>query len=124
MKALKIKPTNSTPAVDFSVDGKMSLEGRSFPENANKFYKPLFNWADGLGVETVTLDINLEYFSSASGKKLHKLLKSLDTNKNIKSLIINWHYEEGDEDMLESGRIFEKLLKKAQFIFCEFKSAN
>jgi hypothetical protein len=123
MKAIVIEATYSTPAVNFSEDGRMLIEGRSLPEDANKFYKPLIEWIINLSIEAVKLDINLEYFNSASAKKLLDLLKSLDANSKIRSLIINWHYEEGDDSVLETGQIFEELLRRAQFRYQEYAEA-
>jgi hypothetical protein len=123
MKAIVFEATYSTPAVNFSEDGRMLIEGRSLPEDANKFYKPLIEWIINLSIEAVKLDINLEYFNSASAKKLLDLLKSLDANSKIRSLIINWHYEEGDDSVLETGQIFEELLRRAQFRYQEYAEA-
>jgi hypothetical protein len=123
MKAIVIEATYSTPAVNFSEDGRMQIEGRSLPEDVNKFYKPLIEWVIDLSIEAVKLDINLEYFNSASAKKLLDLLKSLDANRKIRSLIINWHYEEGDDSVLETGQVFEELLIRAQFRYHEYAEA-
>jgi uncharacterized Fe-S radical SAM superfamily protein PflX len=123
MKSIILDATHSTPAINFSEDGRLLIEGRSLPEDVNKFYKPLIEWIINLNSEAVKLDINLEYFNSASAKKLLELLKSLDANSRIKSLIINWHYEEGDDDALETGQIYEDLLRKAQFRFHEYAEA-
>jgi hypothetical protein len=120
MNLLTIEATPSTPAVNFREDGRMLIEGKSHPEDVNIFYDPLFEWLVGLNVETAKLDINLEYINSASAKKLLGLLKNLDANIKIKSLIVNWHYEEGDEDVLETGQCFEDSLRKAQFIYHEY----
>ena len=123
MKAIVIGATYSTPSVNFSEDGRMLIEGRSLPDDVNKFYKPLIEWVINLSVEAVKLDINLEYFNSASAKKLLDLLKSLDANSKIGSVIINWHYEEGDDSVLETGQIFEELLIRTQFRYHEYAEA-
>jgi hypothetical protein len=123
MTSINLEPTTSTPAVKFGTDGRLLLEGRSLPENVTKFYNPLVEWVAMLKVEVVKIDINLEYLNSASSKKLLELLKVLDANNNIKELIVNWHYESDDEDALESGQIFEELLRKAEFRYHEYSEA-
>jgi hypothetical protein len=123
MKNLTIEPTSSTPAVEFKTDGRMLIEGRSLPEDVNKFYIPLTDWALKLTAEVVKLDINLEYLNSASTKKMLEFLKVLDANSHIKTFIVNWHYESDDEDTLENGQIFEELLRKAQFRYVEYAEA-
>jgi hypothetical protein len=123
MNNLIIEPTSSTPAIQFKTDGRMLIEGRSLPEDVNKFYLPLIEWALKLKAEAVTLDINLEYLNSASTKKMLEFLKILDANNHIKTFIVNWHYESDDEDTLENGQIFEELLRKAQFRYHEYSEA-
>jgi hypothetical protein len=123
MDNIILEPTNSTPAVKFTSDGRLLLQGRSLPENVMKFYTPLIEWVNMLRTEVVKMDINLEYQNSASTKKLFELLKSLDANSFIKELIINWHYEADDEDALESGQVIEEFLRKAEFRYLEYSEA-
>jgi len=123
MKNLTIEPTSSTPAILFNMDGRMRIEGRSLPENVMKFYVPLIEWARKLTAEVVNLEMNLEYLNSASTKKVLEFLKVLDANNNIKTFIVNWHYEADDEDSLENGQIFEELLRKAKFRYMEYSEA-
>jgi hypothetical protein len=120
MKNLLIEATTSTPAIQFRTDGRMLIEGRSLPENVQKFYGPLIEWAHSLTAQVVKLDVNMEYLNSASTKKVLEFLKALDTNRSVKSFLINWHYESDDEDTLENGQIFEELLKKGQFKYHEY----
>jgi len=115
MKTINRNATNITPAVTFAENSKLLIKGRSIAEDVLKFYQPLIDWAGKLNISSLTVDINLEYVNSSSSKKLFSLLKVLDTNTSIKDLTINWFYEEGDEDSLEKGRFYEKLLLKAKF---------
>ena len=123
MNNITYEPTTSTPEVKFTTDGRLLLEGRSLPENVMKFYNPLIEWVSKLKVEVVKMDINLEYLNSASSKKLLEILKVLDANNYIKEFIVNWHYESEDEDALESGQIFEDLLRRAEFRYHEYSEA-
>ncbi|HJX70412.1 MAG TPA: DUF1987 domain-containing protein [Bacteroidales bacterium] len=123
MNNIFLEPTNNTPQVRFTTDGRLLLQGRSLPESVTKFYKPLIEWVGMLKTEVVKIDINLEYINSASSKKMFELLKILDANNCIKVLIVNWHYEADDEDALESGQIIEELLRKAEFRYHEYSEA-
>lgn len=120
MNPVLIEATPTTPAINFCTDGRLLIEGRSLPRNVHEFYKPLIEWSADLSVEAVIMDINMEYFNSASEKMLLTLLKSLDSNNRIKSLIINWHYEAGDDSVLETGQIFEELLRRVPFRYHEY----
>lgn len=123
MESLTILGTNSTPSVSFNPDGRLLMEGRSLPENVEIFYAPLGKWISKLKADEVQFDVNLEYFNSASSKKILELLKILDANTNVKKILIIWHYEEGDDDCLESGQIFEELLIRSIFKFVEYAEA-
>jgi hypothetical protein len=123
MKSLSIIGTNATPYVDFNIDGKLSIAGRSLPENVELFFGPLEKWMAELEAGTVLFDINLEYFNSASSKKILDLLRVLDTNMKVEKIEIVWHYEEGDDDCLESGQIFEEMLPRSSFKFVEYAEA-
>lgn len=123
MKDLSIIKTNATPEVVFGTDGKLSMAGRSLPENVELFYGPLEKWMSELEAETVLFNINLEYFNSASSKKILDLLKVLDANMKVGKIEIVWHYEEGDDDCLESGQIFEEMLIRSFFKYVEYSEA-
>lgn len=123
MKDLSIIGTNATPEVVFGADGRLSIKGRSLPENVDLFYGPLEKWMSELEAQTVLFNINLEYFNSASSKKILDLLKVLDANIKVGKVEIVWHYEEGDDDCLESGQIFEEMLIRSSFKYVEFAEA-
>lgn len=123
MKGLSIIGTNATPEVVFNTDGKLSVTGRSLPENVELFFGPLEEWMTELETEAVLFDINLEYFNSASSKKILDLLKILDANMKVGKIEIVWHYEEGDDDCLESGQIFEEMLIRSSFRYVEYAEA-
>ena len=120
MESIDIHATSSTPSVYYGLDGKLKIKGRSLPEDVTAFYHPLVDWAGKLEVHSLTVDVELVYMNSASSKELLELLKALDTNNRISELYINWFYEEGDEDGLENGQIYEELLQKASFQYHEY----
>ncbi len=124
MEKLVIEETNHSPKVDFNPEGMLKLEGRSFPEVAAEFYKPLIDFVTELEVMSVTLDINLEYINTASSKLLLELFRQLDSNENIFNILVNWHYEEGDEDSVETAEIFEESLDRVKFVYSEYAEVN
>jgi hypothetical protein len=123
MNTFELTPTNNTPAVRFGEDGKLVIEGRSIAENARNFYQPLIVWAGVVHMSRLIIDINLEYVNSSSSKKLLSLLKALDRNSQVQEIIVNWHYEEGDEDALMKGQLYEESMAKARFSFHSSKEA-
>ena len=123
MENLTISSSPCTPEVAFLLNGKLLIEGRSLPEDVDTFFDPLEKWLSQLTTESVDFDIKLEYFNTASSKKIRNLLKTIDSNVNIKKINITWHYEKGDEDSLESGQIFEELMQRSTFRYLEFAEA-
>ncbi len=115
-----IEETTHSPRIEFYSSGRLLLEGRSIPEDAAKMYDPLIQFVTNLEKETVVLDINLEYFNTATSKKLLELFRQLEGNEKIFNLYINWHYEEGDDDSVETAEIYEDSLRKAEFRYLEY----
>ncbi len=123
MNNILLEATSNTPAIRFNVSGRLLIEGRSLPENVSIFYGPLIEWVKNLKAETTRIDVNLEYVNSSSAKKLLEILRGLDTNEAIKELIVNWHYEEDDEDTFENGKVYEEIMSKAIFRYHEYSEA-
>lgn len=116
MGKITIDGSAKTPTVLFDPEeAVMELKGRSIPENSIEFYKPLVDALDDYAKspkEATRVDIQLEYFNTASSKCILDLFKKLETiHKDGKEVVINWHYEEDDEDMLEAGEDYEAIIK-------------
>jgi hypothetical protein len=97
----------------------MLLEGRSLPEDPHGFYSPIMNWVKSFTGSKATLEIRLEYLNTSSSKQLYEFLSIIKNTSSIKDININWYYEEGDEDALETGKEFEAMTKLT-FAFHEF----
>ena len=117
MEKIHFPATKTTPYVSFVDNRKLVISGRSIFEYEVNFYKPIIAWASMLQLKLLEVDVNLEYLNSRSSKKLFQLFKVMDVNPDIKTLIINWHYEEGDDDALLKGQVYQETLTKARFTF-------
>jgi hypothetical protein len=120
MEKFTVDPTSYLPLIEFSTEGYLKMEGRAIPEDANKLFNPLISFIDELTVTNVVFDIKLEYFNTASSKKILDLLKHLDSNENVNEVIVNWYFEEGDEDSVETAEIYEECLERIKFNYKEF----
>ena len=123
MERINVESTPYLPLIDFSPEGMLKLEGRSIPEDVCKLFDPLIAFVDELSVEEVTLDINLEYFNTSSSKKLLELLRHLDANTKVSVIKVNWYFEEGDDDSVETAEIYEEMLHRVDFRYIEYAEA-
>lgn len=116
MEPISIEGTAKTPSVKFDAEkGIISIKGRSIPENSIEFYKPLVDWLEDYAkspLKKTIVNIQLEYFNTSSSKCILDVFKKLEVIHNDTSeVIVNWYYEEDDEDMLEAGEDYESIIK-------------
>jgi hypothetical protein len=112
MDNLHLAGSNKTPEISFdSTTGILSVSGRSIPENSIEFYKPMLAWMEEYATskpENTTLQIKLEYFNTSSSKCLLDIFKKLETIGG--KCLVEWYYEQDDEDMLEAGEDYEAIV--------------
>jgi TATA-box binding protein (TBP) (component of TFIID and TFIIIB) len=121
MENLRIKPTKNTPFIDFYVSGKLVMSGSAYSENADEYFRPVIDWIKALQAEEVNAIMTLEYMNTSSAKKILILLQNLELNQAVKTIKINWQYEKGDDDILETGQILEESLKRTKFEFTVYE---
>jgi hypothetical protein len=118
MKKLHIKPKKDSPEVILDhTSNVFSIKGICHPENVTKFFEPVLSWFDEFKNHLVsngeTREIKMifffRYFNSATYKYLITLLQKINELTDVgSSVFVEWHYEEEDEDMHESGEeLFE-----------------
>ena len=115
MEQLLINPTKITPLVEFDPDqGVLEIRGRSSPENSILFYRKIIDSLDKYvlsGGKALTANIALEYFNTSSSKCLFDVFRKLSAIKDSgKNVVINWLYEEEDDDIMEAGEDYRDLL--------------
>lgn len=120
MNDLILDATDTSPKIEFKKNGDLLMIGESRPENVVKFFEPILNWLDDLTnnkPDHITLDFQLEYYNSSSAKFIMEMLLKLN---NFENVLVKWSYDEMDEDLLESGEEFEKLVDYSfEFIMIE-----
>jgi len=114
MKELRIEPSKNSPEIILSPDGMLKIMGRSIHENVAEFFAPIDEWITDyveVPADVTCVDLNLEYFNSASAKVfIHLLEKIKHVSLKNKKYVVNWYYEVGDEDILERGEYFSSIL--------------
>lgn len=114
MKELRIVASRNTPEVYLHPEGFIRIRGRSIHENVAEFYSAAEEWIDKYiesPADITQVDINLEYFNSASAKILvHLFQKIIYVALKDKKYVFNWYYEDGDDDIYERGEYFSSIL--------------
>src|SRR5512133_2180171 len=114
MEELRISPTKNTPEIILDPEGMIRIRGRSIHENVTEFFAPVEDWVTNYLIDPAELtcvDVNLEYFNSASAKAfIHLMQKITFVALKNKKFVFNWYYEDGDEDILERGEYFASVL--------------
>jgi len=116
MGPLIIDKTQDTPEVILDpIGGTFSFSGTSIPENAKKFYEPILIWVETFSKNPgreVFINFRFTYFNTASTKYIFDILYQFkEVAKSGNPLVINWYYHQEDEDMLEAGEGFSKMLR-------------
>ncbi|MCB0754566.1 MAG: DUF1987 domain-containing protein [Flavobacteriales bacterium] len=111
-----IPATPTTPLVRFSKE-ELTLEiiGRSIPEDAMDFYKPVFGLlrnSENRVYKTLKVVFQLEYFNTHSSRVLLDILKALEKLKDL-GMIVNtfWVCDEDDEEIIHFGEDIKGLIQ-------------
>jgi hypothetical protein len=115
MDNLVLEGSPKTPEINFNLNsGILEIKGRSIPENSVEFYKPLIDWIGVYGnepKENTIIEMRLEYFNTSSSKCILDLFKKLESiNTGATEVLVNWYFEEDDEDMEEAGEDYDAII--------------
>jgi hypothetical protein len=123
MEPLYIEPTEFTPKVFFDPENSVfEISGFSRPENVIGFYKPILKWLEDYNDKVLsqntnfeksilTLNLKMTYFNSASSKfLLDIMLEFMKFMSKGNKIEVNWYYEEGDDEIMESGEEIADML--------------
>lgn len=116
MEPLIISAENESPGINFDKDSnKFIIFGKSFPEEAKRFFDPVFLWLDEYHKnpnEETIFEVRLDYYNSATSTMLLEIMytfeKLLKSGNKVKVI---WNYLEIDDDMLEAGKEYEEMVE-------------
>jgi hypothetical protein len=114
MDSLIIEPTLNSPKVVLDPkEGVFTFSGESRPENVRSFFLPILEWLDAFVAEAQSpcrFDFCFDYFNSTSAKYILDVFKALrKIHDGGNEVLVRWHYEEDDEDMLEVGQEMSRM---------------
>ncbi|GAB4332064.1 MAG: DUF1987 domain-containing protein [Flammeovirgaceae bacterium] len=110
MTNLYIEAREFIPEIDFQADtGLLKISGDSYHEYTHEFFDPIFAWIDEYTKtegRNITLNFKMNYFNTASSKCFFDIIEMLQQYQESGkgNVVINWYYQEDDEDMLETGQ--------------------
>jgi hypothetical protein len=122
------EPTKSTPLIRLDPNAHvLAFKGECYPENAARFFGPVFSWLKEYLASEDTPDIlvNMEmiYFNSSSSKAFMNFFEMLEEAAlNGKDIVVNWRYHEENESALEAGEEFGEEVPALTFNLVEISA--
>jgi len=109
-----IQEEDDTPEIFLdSKDGVIWFKGKSIPENAVSFYKPIIDWLniykDKPALQT-KVSFEFDYYNTATDRQLVKILLILEEISKNNKVNVEWSYNTGDISMLNDGKKFKELI--------------
>jgi len=130
MEPLHLDASQRTPLVAFDfAGGRFLMKGEIYPEDASSFFAPLLeslhsHISQPGRAPDITFDFELIYFNSSSAKGLMNIFRMLEEAAETgATVVVNWHYQEDDDTILEAGEDFAEDLSAARFRFCPREAA-
>lgn len=115
MQELYFMKTKSTPEVQFDRQKqRLRIEGQSYPENAFKFYEPVFSWlndylTDSEEGASLEIHINMPYINTSSSKCVMMILERLEeAHQNGQKIAVRWYYDVENESAKECAEEFKE----------------
>lgn len=110
-----VAPTEHTPELRMdSRTGDFSIVGKSYAEDANAFFGPVFNWLEKIYLPSpapkTTVEIRLEYYNTSNILAIFKMLRKLEelVSKGL-PVTVNWYFNELDTDVEETGMDLQQM---------------
>ncbi len=114
MESLIIKGEHKeyyTPSINFDAhSGICEISGESFLEDTAEFYDVLVDWLLDFCKtgKSIALIIRLTYFNTTSSRSILAILDIIkDYEDDGSDVVVNWHCNMADEDMIEEVNDYE-----------------
>lgn len=117
--AVQIDKTSKTPYVHLDSDaGIFLLEGVVLPEDTIAFFKPISlyitNYLES-PIPATKLILKLDYFNTSASRMLYNLLKSFNDASHKTKTVIDFHFEDDDDDLSEVCDEFKEMFSDITF---------
>ncbi|SCA56974.1 conserved hypothetical protein [Candidatus Terasakiella magnetica] len=122
MENIYVTATERSPELlfDFKTN-TFQIRGESYPEDVNEFYgsslEILEEFLKAQDNSDISFIFELIYFNSSTAKVLMTLFELLDEVAEIgNKVVVEWHYDEEDDNMCELGEELGEDLETAEFV--------
>ena len=106
----------NTPVVSLNPNGMITIKGRSIGGNLHSFYRQIDDWVDeyiSSPADLTCVDLYLEYLKGVDLKIYISLLRKISSVRlKNKKCVVNWYYEEGDDDIFDAGECISMTLNQ------------
>ncbi len=115
MGTFKIEQQEDTPQVLVDFDnGLVEFKGKSLPEDSTEFFRPVEKAIREYLSQpqpTTKVSLQFDYLNSSSQKRMLEIVSLFEQlEQNGKLLEISWLYPDDDEDILDEGKEFARML--------------
>ena len=115
LEDLHIQPTENTPEIMLKSEGQIIIKGRGMVLDNTEITDRVIAWIEKYmknPADTTRVFIGFEYLNSYCTSKLISVIRKIsELSRHGKKYIINWYYEEDDEDILERGEYISSSFK-------------
>lgn len=115
MQKKKLLLTNNSLEINLNPGGVIGIKGRAMDGDLNEFFRLTEDWIDSYlsnPADLTSIDFCLEYSSRSNSLIFFHWIRKITKVKQLnKRFIINWFYEEGDEDILEQGEYISSIVR-------------
>ena len=113
MNALNIQGSQSTPSIsgDWG-QGRLSMQGDSYPENSFEFFGPVIDWIERYLKETdsaLHLELRLVYMNTSSVKAMMDIFDLLEESHGKgRQVSVCWYYDPRNERVVDLADEFRE----------------
>ena len=113
MNILNIDGSQSTPSIVADWDqGRLTMQGDSYPENSFEFFAPVIGWIERYLNESAAplyLELRLIYMNTSSVKAMMDIFDLLeDAHGRGRQVSVNWFYDPRNERVLDLADEFRE----------------
>lgn len=113
MSILKINEDEAIVNLDKNT-GVLEFSGKFLPQKTKEFYAPILEFLEEYIIspnEKTILSFRMDYFNTASSKKILDIMMLFETVSKISLVEVHWYFQKDDSDIKEAGIGYSELVE-------------